>query len=144
MFEPRDVGTISPEAMANGGPHNKVQLQLKKEHAGAKAEKPIRMVGVKEEALFEEINTFMKRGMLWKCEGNPQWVARAFLVPKPGGKWRLVIDYRHLDSCLEDKNIFPYPSLRTNWRTSREIFYSPSLIWKMASIRCILRRRARI
>ena len=46
--------------------------------------------------------------MLRKCEGNPQRVARAFLVPKPGGKWRLVIDYRHLNSCLEGKS-FPLP-----------------------------------
>ena len=41
--------------------------------------------------------------MLGKAEGDPQWVARAVLVPKPGGKWRLVIDCRHLNSCLEGK-----------------------------------------
>ena len=46
--------------------------------------------------------------MLRKCEGDPHWVARAFLVPKPVGKWRLVIGYRNLTSCLEGKN-FPLP-----------------------------------
>ena len=32
----------------------------------------------------------------------PVWGARAFVVPKPGGKWRLVIDYRHLISQVSD------------------------------------------
>ena len=51
---------------------------------------------------------FETKGMLRKAMGDPRWVARAFLVPKPGGKWRLVIDYRHLNSCLEGRN-FPLP-----------------------------------
>ena len=36
------------------------------------------------------------------------WVSRAFLVSKPNGKWRLVIDYRWLNSQLEGYN-FPLP-----------------------------------
>ena len=51
---------------------------------------------------------FKKKGMLRKTEGDPQWVARAFLVPKLGGKWWLVIDYRHLNSCLGGGK-FPLP-----------------------------------
>ena len=36
-------------------------------------------------------------------------MARAFLVPKPGrNEWRLVIDYRHLNSSLKG-NSFPLP-----------------------------------
>ena len=45
--------------------------------------------------------------MLRDAGGQRQWVARAFLVPKPGkNDWRLVIDYRHLNSCLKG-NSFP-------------------------------------
>ena len=36
-------------------------------------------------------------------------MARGFLVPKPGvNKWRLVIDYRYLKSCLKG-HAFPLP-----------------------------------
>ena len=36
-------------------------------------------------------------------------MAREFLVPEPGkNEWRLVIDYRHLNSCLKG-NSFPLP-----------------------------------
>ena len=39
-----------------------------------------------------------------KCD---KYVSKAFLVPKPGGKWRLVIDLRHLNSfCREEKTRF--------------------------------------
>ena len=50
---------------------------------------------------------FQARGFLRECTGSPQWVARAFLVPKPGNhKWRLVIDYCWLNSQLTGKR-FP-------------------------------------
>ena len=38
-------------------------------------------------------------------------IARAFLVPKPGNnKWRLVIDYRWLNSQLKGE-VFPLPAI---------------------------------
>jgi hypothetical protein len=38
----------------------------------------------------------------WEPGTCGKYVSKAFLVPKPGGKWRLVIDLRHLNSfCLE-------------------------------------------
>ena len=70
----------------------------------------MRAVGPKESALYDKVMGFKKKGMLHKGEGDPQWVAGAFLVPRPGGKWRLVIDYRHLNSCLEGKNV-PLPGI---------------------------------
>ena len=36
------------------------------------------------------------------------WAARAFCVPKPGGKWRLVINYCYLNSQIADE-AFPLP-----------------------------------
>ena len=45
----------------------------------------------------------------WIRESHSNWVARGFLVPKPGvNKWRLVIDYRYLNSCLKGHE-FPLP-----------------------------------
>ena len=95
---------VTDEAQAKRGPHAKVRLQLKQKHAGPPADKPT--TAVNESALYDKVMGFKKNEMLRKCEGDPQWVARASWVPKPGGKCLLVIDYRHLNSCLEGKN-FP-------------------------------------
>ena len=47
------------------------------------------------------IQKFGSRGMLKASESESG--ARAFMVPKPGvNKWRLVIDYRYLNTCIAD------------------------------------------
>ena len=59
--------------------------------------------------MSEKLKNFQEKGFLRECTGNPQWIARALLVPKPGNnKWRLVVDYRWLNSQLKGK-IFPLP-----------------------------------
>ena len=71
--------------------------------------KAIRSVGVREVALREKIDSFLKKGFIQKSEEDTsEWVSRAFLVPKPNGKWRLAIDYRHLNTQLKGQN-FPLP-----------------------------------
>ena len=46
--------------------------------------------------------------MLREVKCQPQCVARAFLVPKLGKiEWQSVIDYRHLNSCLQGNNLSP-------------------------------------
>ena len=61
---------------------------------------PVRAVGLREEALKEKVQGFEKRG--WIEVSKSPWVARGLLVPKPGvNNWRLVIDYRYLNSCLK-------------------------------------------
>ena len=108
IFESINTDDVTTEAQAAREPHAKVRLTLKERHAGPGGDKPIRAVGPKESALYDKVVGFKKKGMLRKAEGDPQGVARTFLVPKLGGKWQLVIDYRHLNSCLERKN-FPLP-----------------------------------
>ena len=50
---------------------------------------------------------FLDKGRI--VRSHSAWVATWFLVPKPGtDKWRLVIDYRYLNSCLEGHE-FPLP-----------------------------------
>ena len=100
---------VTPAANKARGPHSTIRLELLPEHAGPRADKPIRAVGEREKALWDKIVKFEDRGMLQDAKGQPQWVARAFLVPKPGkNDWRLVIDYSHLNSCLKG-NSFPLP-----------------------------------
>ena len=68
---------------------------------------PIHAVGLQEEALKEKVQDLGKRG--WIEGSKSPWVVRGFLVPKPWvNKWRLVIDYRYLNSCLEGHE-FPLP-----------------------------------
>ena len=89
---------IKPNANKRG-PDGWVKLELK-EGSKPVVFSPIRAVGLREEALKEKVQCFEKRG--WIEGSKSPWVARGFLVPKPGvNKWRLVIHYRYLNSCLE-------------------------------------------
>ena len=64
-------------------------------------------VGIKEEEMNKNIKGFLDKG--WIVRSHSAWVGGGFLVPKPGtNKWRLVIDYRYLTSCLEGHE-FPLP-----------------------------------
>ena len=76
--------------------------------SGAKPQRlrPYRAVGLRDAAFHELITKFSQRGMLEPS--SSVWAARAFCVPKPGGKWRLVIDYRYLNSQIDDEQ-FPLP-----------------------------------
>ena len=59
--------------------------------------------------MAEKLKDFQEGCFLRECTGNPQWIARAFLVPKPGSnKWRPVIHYPWLNSQLKWKNV-PVP-----------------------------------
>ena len=72
-----------------------------------KADKPIRPVGLREEAMREKIKEFQEKG--WIVPSQSHWVSRGFLVPKPGtNKWQLVIDYRYVNTQLRGCE-FPLP-----------------------------------
>ena len=89
------------------GPHAKVKLELIP-NAIPFSCKAIRTVGVREQVLYDKIKGFEEQGFIRKCRGSTEWVSRAFLVPKPNGKWRLVIHYRYLNTQLKGLN-FPLP-----------------------------------
>ena len=64
--------------------------------------KAIRSVGVREAALRDKIESFEKKGFIPKSKfDSPEWMSGAFLVPKPNGKLRLVIVYRHVNTQLK-------------------------------------------
>ena len=59
-----------------------------------------RTCGIRDAAFRLVVNKVIARGFLQKSDSV--WGARAFVVPEPGRKWRLVIDYRHLNSEVSD------------------------------------------
>ncbi|KAL0386593.1 UNVERIFIED_CONTAM: Pro-Pol polyprotein [Sesamum latifolium] len=40
----------------------------------------------------------------------PEWLSNVFLVPKPGGKWRMCIDFRNLNNACH-KDFYPLPRI---------------------------------
>ena len=87
------------------GPCGEAVIKLK-EGAVPKKEAPFRLMGEREAALRERLGIFLEKG--WIRRSNSPWAARAFVVPKPGGKWRVVIDYRYLNSQTVDDG-YPIP-----------------------------------
>ena len=75
--------------------------------AKPKADKPIRAVGLREEAMREKRKEFQEKGSIVPSQSH--WVSRGFVVPKPGtNKWRLVIDYRYVITQVRGCE-FPLP-----------------------------------
>ena len=58
--------------------------------AKPKADKPIRAVGLREEAMREKIKEFQEKG--WIVPGQSHWVSSRFLVPKT---WHKQMATRH-------------------------------------------------
>ena len=90
VFEfPENILDVDPAL--RGDPDDSIAVIHLKNRAVPQRVAPHRTVGVRDVAFRELIAKFLKRGML-ECFPSA-WVARAFCVPKPTGKWRLVIDY---------------------------------------------------
>lgn len=92
------------------GPFGVAKIELKE---GAKPlhKKFFRCSGEREEALNAMIEKLISRG--WIVPSKSEWTSQAFVVPKPpdstGKKqWRLVLDYRYLNSQTKD-DPFPLP-----------------------------------
>jgi len=93
------------------GPFGVCKIELK-EGAKPMHKKFFRCSGEREEALNKMIQKLISRG--WIVPSKSEWTSQAFVVPKPadasGNKqWRLVLDYRYLNSQTKD-DPFPFPS----------------------------------
>ena len=107
-FTTKQYKDVTTEQLAAGGDHGEVHLELKPV-AQAKSGKAVRAIGLREKILREKIQEFENRGYLIEVDPDQtKWVSQAFLVPKPSGKWRRVIDYRWLNSQLKGQNL-PLP-----------------------------------
>ena len=108
FFQTKHSASSTAKAEAIRGDNAKVKLELI-HNAEPKAQKPIPSVGLRETMMAEKLKDFQEKYFLRECTGNPQWIARAFLVPRAGNnKWQLVIDYCWLNCQLKGK-YFPLP-----------------------------------
>ena len=86
------------ENMDRRGP-NRTRMLEQIADAKPKADKPIRAVGLREDAIREKIKEFQEKG--WIVLSQSHWVRQGFVVPKPGtNKRRVVIDYRYVNTQL--------------------------------------------
>lgn len=75
--------------------------------------KPYRLPYSQREEVNKQINKLLEQGIIEPC--NSEWSSPVLLVPKKldstgEKKWRLVIDYRKLNNCIQDDK-FPLPNI---------------------------------
>jgi hypothetical protein len=92
------------------GPFGVCKIELK-EGAQPMHRKFFRCSGEREQALNTMIEKLIERK--WIIPSKSEWTSQAFVVPKPPDasgekKWRLVLDYRYLNSQTKD-DPFPLP-----------------------------------
>ena len=105
VFEfPENILDVDPAL--RGDPEDSVAVIHLKNGAVPQHVAPYRTVGVRDAAFRELIAKFFNRGMSERS--HSAWAARAFCVPKPGGKWRLVINYRYVNSQIDGEQ-YPLP-----------------------------------
>ena len=104
---------------------------------GSKRQKcsPISLAGLWVAAFCALIQRFESRGMLKTSES--EWSAQAFIVPRTSvNKWRLVIDYGYLNTCIAD-DAHPLPVIEDMVAVRVEMHCGLSSILKTGSTRCI-------
>ena len=71
--------------------------------------------------LREKVQELLKQGVIEPS--NSSYASPAFLVPKPGGKHRMVIDYRKLNANIEVDSV-PLPDLHSafDWFSEARYF----------------------
>ena len=56
-----------------------------------------------------EMDNLVRAGFIREIK-YPEWLANVVVVPKKGGKWRVCVDYTHLNEACP-KNNFPLPRI---------------------------------
>ncbi len=108
LTNPASATTFSSEIR---GPFGLAHIELKPD-ARPVRKKFFRCSQEREEAMLAFIKKLTSRG--WIVPSHSEWAAQAFLVPKPADptkkekQWRLVVDYRYLNTQTKD-DPFPLP-----------------------------------
>ncbi|KAL0445379.1 UNVERIFIED_CONTAM: Pro-Pol polyprotein [Sesamum latifolium] len=63
----------------------------------------------KDKIIQGEVNKLLAAGHIREIQ-FPEWLSNAVLVPKPGGKWRMCIDFRDLNKACP-KDYYPLPRI---------------------------------
>ncbi|KAL0428154.1 UNVERIFIED_CONTAM: hypothetical protein Slati_2990200 [Sesamum latifolium] len=98
-WTPQDLEGIDPGVITN---HLNLDptirpVKQKKRHFGPEKDKIIQ----------REVNKLLTAGHIREIQ-FPEWLSNVVLVPKPGGKWRMCIDFRDLNkACSKDFYLLP-------------------------------------
>ncbi|KAL0373475.1 UNVERIFIED_CONTAM: Transposon Ty3-G Gag-Pol polyprotein [Sesamum radiatum] len=98
-WTPQDLQGIDPQVIThhlNIDPNCK-PVKQKKRHFGSEKDKIIQA----------EVNKLMAAGHIEEIQ-FPEWLSNVVLVPKPGRKWRMCIDFRDLNKACP-KDFYPLP-----------------------------------
>ncbi|KAL0449956.1 UNVERIFIED_CONTAM: hypothetical protein Slati_1552000 [Sesamum latifolium] len=96
-WTPQDLEGIDPQVIThhlNIDPNCK-SVKQKKRYFGPEKDKIIQA----------EVNKLMAAGHIEEIQ-FPEWLSNVVLVPKPGGKWRMCIDFRDLNKAYP-KDFYP-------------------------------------
>ena len=91
---------------AKRGPFGTARIELKPDAEPSKS-RPIRLHGERLEGLRGKVEEFLSMDWIEEAPAS-EWGAPAFVVPKPDGSWRVVIDYRSLNGKTKT-DTFPLP-----------------------------------
>ncbi|KAL0411091.1 UNVERIFIED_CONTAM: hypothetical protein Slati_3698800 [Sesamum latifolium] len=100
-WTPQDLEGIDPQVIThhlNIDPNYK-PIKQKKRHFGPEKDKIIQA----------EVNKLMAAGHIEEIQ-FPEWLSNVVLVPKPGEKWRMCIDFRDLNKACP-KDFYPLPRI---------------------------------
>ncbi|KAL0367023.1 UNVERIFIED_CONTAM: Transposon Ty3-G Gag-Pol polyprotein [Sesamum radiatum] len=100
-WTPQDLEGIDPQVIThhlNIDPSYK-PVKEKKRHFGLEKDKIIQT----------EVSKLMATGLIEEIQ-FPKWLSNVVLVPKPGGKWRMCIDFRDLNKACP-KDFYPLPRI---------------------------------
>ncbi|XP_012836530.1 PREDICTED: uncharacterized protein LOC105957147 [Erythranthe guttata] len=100
-WKSEDLTGIDPSIMVHKLHINtKVRpVKQKKRHFGA----------IKDAIIKEEVDKLLQIGHIREIQ-FPEWLSNAVLVAKPGGKWRMCIDFRDLNAACP-KDHYPLPRI---------------------------------
>lgn len=71
---------------------------------------PYKLAPPKMEALRQIVDELLEEGVIEPSRSS--YASPGFLVPKPGGKYRMVVDYRKVNSCIDIEAV-PLPDLHS-------------------------------
>ncbi|KAL0413036.1 UNVERIFIED_CONTAM: Transposon Ty3-G Gag-Pol polyprotein [Sesamum radiatum] len=100
-WAPQDLEGINPKVIThhlNIDPSIK-PVKQKKRHFGPEKDKIIQA----------EVDKLMAAGHIEEIQFS-EWLSNVVLVPKPGGKWRMCIDFRDLNKACP-KDVYPIPRI---------------------------------
>ena len=83
---------------------------MEKWYTQANRTAPRHMTREREIELAKILQVLLDHGIIEPC--NDSHYSHAFLVPKPNGKWRLVLDFKNLNKVTKNCYSWPLPDIR--------------------------------